>query len=62
MTYKTLAKRHKPETAEERAAVRELTDYCGRFPECEKCQRRVASCQLLDDEYESIIERSLQSN
>ena len=54
MTYRTLAKRHRPETEQEREAARRTVAAAETFAECRNCPtgRCVAACQLLDDEYE----------
>ena len=57
MTYETLRRRFSPETGIEHEAVQRLTEMCGSWPECASCKREVSSCQLLEDEYEAIIER-----
>jgi hypothetical protein len=58
MKYETLRRWHRPETATEKAALRQVAEKCGDWPECQQCRREVASCQLLSDEYDSIVWRA----
>lgn len=58
MKLKDLITRHQPENEIERAAVETIADMCGTFAECTDCENRVASCQLLDNQYESEIEKA----
>ena len=55
MKYETLRRRYKPETDVEKDALHQVAEKCGDWPERRRCHRKVASCQLLSDEYDSIV-------
>jgi len=53
MKYLTLKKYYKPKTSAERHALRRTKNNIGSWPECEKCARCVAACQLINNDYEA---------
>ena len=60
MKYETLRRRYKPETTTEKSALRQVAEKCGDWPECQQCRRERACCELLSDEYDSIVWRARQ--
>jgi ferredoxin len=58
MKVETLIRRgFEHETPTERLALKVAAETAGTFPECSSCGRCVASCELILNEYESVVDR-----
>ena len=54
-TYEELEKLYQPETADEKEALRRVFDNIGSWPECSGCENCIASCQMMQDDYEGLL-------
>jgi len=55
MTYEELEKLYEPETATETEALKLVYDHIGCWPECSECANCIASCQMIQDDYEGLL-------
>ena len=62
MTYEELEKLYEPETADEKEALRSVYDNIGEWPECSECDKCIAGCQMIQDDYDGKLTITLQHN
>jgi len=55
MTIEELEKLYEPETANETGALKLVYDHIGSWPECSECANCIASCQMIQDDYEGLL-------
>lgn len=55
-TRKQLVNAYQPETRKEKEVLSQVAAHVGTWPECASCRKCTPGCQLIQDDYEGLLQ------